>query len=174
MSLDNDTTHSTDRDYTHGTKFAYMYDKTPSLLDSVFKDREKRVTYILGQYMYTPDNISTEELIEEDRPYGGWLYLGYSFEACTVKKCDVFEIDVGVTGDWAGTEDTQTAVHELFDARKPMGWDNQLGEEVGIDLIWQEKLKYKMGNYMEVIPHYGMSLGTIHTFANVGFMVRVG
>jgi len=174
LSLDNDVFSHTDRAYTHGTKLTYWNENIPPCLDNFFKGREKRVTYALGQYMYSPTNITIPQLIEEDRPYGGWLYFGYSFQASTARRHDFFEVDIGVTGDASLAGETQKFIHELIDSKEPMGWGNQLGDEVGVNLIWQEKLKYKVCNYVEVIPHYGLALGTIHTFANAGCMLRAG
>ena len=174
ISLDNDMFYHTDRDYTHGTKLTHWNNTVPSFFDKLFEDREKRATYILAQYMYTSTNIAIEELMEGDRPYGGWLYLGYSLQASTQFRHDSFEIDVGVTGKSSGAGETQAFIHDIFNAREPLGWGNQLDEEVGVNLIWQEKLKYKFSDYIEIIPNYGMSVGTIHTFANGGFMLRAG
>jgi len=174
LSLDNDVFAHTDRDYTHGTKITHMCDHAPSFLHKLSKDRSSNISYVLGQYMYTPEDITVEELIEGDRPYGGWLYMGYSFASYTPNKYDFFEIDLGVTGEWSQTDETQAYVHKVIDSKKPMGWDNQLEEEIGINLIWQEKWKFAPTKYVEVIPHYGVALGTIHTFANAGGLIRVG
>ena len=174
ISLENDIINSTDQAYTHGTKFSKLKNDVPSCLDSIFPDRATYINYIYAQYMYTSTDISVETLMENDRPYGGWLYCGYSFSAYTPTRLDSFEIDLGVTGEWSGAEQVQKTVHDIFNNREPKGWDNQLGEEVGIDLIWQEKLKFRMSKYFDIIPHYGTALGTIHTFFNVGGMLRAG
>lgn len=174
LSLENDLFYGTDRAYTHGTKFCWSKDNVPSYLDSFFINREKKFIYTIAQYMYTPTNISSEILIENDRPYGGWLYFGYTFSAYTPTRLDSFEIDLGVTGEAALTDDTQQFIHKIVDSRKPMGWKHQLKEEVGLNLIWQHKDKHVLLKGFEVISHYGCSLGTIHTFANVGFMIRTG
>ena len=34
------------------------------------------IAFSLGQDIYTPDNIESSTLLEEDRPYAGWLYGG--------------------------------------------------------------------------------------------------
>jgi len=172
LTAENDLFFKTDRDYTHGTKLSYLFDSAPSWTDKLMKG-EKRWATSLGQYIYSPKDIEYGQSSVNDRPYGGWLYLGNSISVRNGNRLDFFEIDVGVTGPNSLSEESQEIVHDWTGSQKPVGWENQIKERIGIDLAYQQK--YKFGNdYVDIIPSYGGCLGNIFTYANVGVMGRVG
>ena len=75
-----------DRHYTQGLKITYLggSDDTPDwvgkaadVLPAWGMDVKSRYSgWAFGQNMYTPEDLTTSALITNDRPYGGWLYLG--------------------------------------------------------------------------------------------------
>ena len=93
--VDNDYFTNADHHYTNGLRFSYtaadpwdLFDRLARTLEQVPAtvagtptDRggapaEHRISFVLGQNMFTPDRISESALIVDDRPYAGWLYLG--------------------------------------------------------------------------------------------------
>ena len=97
-----------------------MTEDAPSWTYKVWDPEERivRIGYGLAQYMYTPSDIETSEFIEDDRPYGGWLY----FEALVVsrddRQMDLVGVNVGVTGEESLSGDTQKLIHELTDSQR--------------------------------------------------------
>ena len=84
---ENDLVVRTDRHYTQGIKLAYFqadgdlpwgakqfYGWLP---DWGFTEHVGKFGYAVGQNMFTPADISTPELLPDDRPYAGWLYAGF-------------------------------------------------------------------------------------------------
>jgi len=137
-------------------------------------NKERSWGVSLSQYMYTPSDISIAELMEEDRPYGGWLYIGMLLMSIDNDEMDMMELDVGVTGPASLCNEVQTGVHKLIDSQTPYGWDNQINTELGINIIYQKRYRYRYSNYLDFIPHYGGSLGNIFTYVGVGGIVRAG
>jgi len=191
LQLENDRFSNTDRHYTHGTRVSWVSAKgnipkwakhimaavTPHIPGS---DRSKhRIGYILGQDIYTPEDIRREDLIVDDRPYAGWLYAGLSLHAETETRLDTVEVDLGLVGPESYAEDVQTIVHEIIDVQRPNGWDNQLKNEPGLvvtlDRRWRiSSLRRKALLEFDVIPAVGGSLGNVRTHASLGGVFRIG
>lgn len=195
--FENDLVARTDRDYTNGTKFSWL---SPNL-HRTFNDSEripdwlkpivsrlpfvnnpgvqKNVSFSLGQNMYTPGDTSVEELIPDDRPYAGWLYLGIAFHNRTVRWSDTLELSLGVVGPWAFAEETQNFVHHVRGFAEAKGWDNQIKNEPAINLIWERKVRLaRWGDHHgfggDIISHGGAALGNVFIYGNGGGTVRFG
>lgn len=185
----------TDRHFTHGTRFNCLTKPIPWLTEASDKlpwfDSKKalvkpddalqaRGSLSFGQNIYTPEDITDLQLIREDRPYAGWLYLGFGLAANQgSKRYDKLELDIGVVGPWSFAEEVQKVWHSIFDLREPQGWDNQLENEPGINLFYEqarrftkEDLFYDLG--FDIIPHFGGSLGNVFTYAGGGLTIRIG
>lgn len=198
LVMENDRFADTDRHYTHGTRIAWVSDKTGdgpgwahNLLDRLypFADmRAGRIGFALGQNIYTPEDTSRRELNVTDRPYAGWLYGAASVHAETRqsvlgRKLDVLdtvELQLGVIGPLSLAEQTQKTVHRLIDTTLPQGWNHQLDTEPGIALLAERKWRTpetKLGAgavAVDVIPHVGAALGNVYTHISAGAMARIG
>ncbi len=142
-----------------------------------------RLGYTIGQSIYTPDNLRAEEMIMDDRPYAGWLYLGLVLqrEGVTWKHgipaLDTFQFHTGIIGPESLAEMFQHWWHDSTGFIIPRGWDNHLKTEPGFVFKHLRQWKYSTGNEgwgAEFLPHAGGSLGNVATFANIGGMARVG
>jgi len=188
LTLDNDLFASgTDRHYTHGTQMAYVSDTyMPAWLDTALSilpfhsaGDESRLSWALGQQMYTPSDLDATQLIVDDRPYAGWLYSSFGVLSESThnsnRHVDVLELIVGVVGPDSGAENTQKAIHKLLDSDEPMGWDNQLDDEVTADLRYQRKWSLRLvDNYIDVLPFTGFTLGSSQRRVSTGFTFRLG
>jgi len=173
LSAENDVMGHTDRHYTHGTRLFYLFD---DLSIFSFEGRENRVGIGLSQYMYTPSDIKIAELMEDDRPYGGWLYLSFLLSSRDGNSLDLAAIDIGVVGPSSGAKETQKLVHSWIDCADPKGWDNQIEDEIGLNLIYQRKYKWSKKGLIDFdfITYGGGSLGNVFTYCDVGGMLRIG
>jgi len=177
ITLENDLLFQTDCYYTHGTRFIYTPDKVPEWVNNLFSaQRYSQVHHTLAQHMYTPSDLKKEELIVDDRPYGGWLYYGYGISSQKDKWLDVIEIDIGTTGEWSFSEDVQKCIHKLTDSTMPRGWDNQIKSEMGVDLSYEKKYKFYRDDFIDfdLIPSAGFCAGNIFTLASCGLSSRIG
>jgi lipid A 3-O-deacylase len=188
-----DFTMNGDKHYTQGIRLSYMHSElhTPKwagwLADRIphfgMKIDAPRVGYTLGQSIYTPDNLGAEQMITDDRPYAGWLYIGLVLqrEGVTAKRhipvLDTFQFHTGVIGPESFAETVQNWWHDSTGFIIPRGWENQLKTEPGFVFKHLRQWKYSTGSEgfaAEFMPHIGGSLGNVATFANLGAMVRVG
>jgi len=185
----------TDRHYTHGTRLSYLSsEETPAWLKRaaayvpMFSRRgHLRTTYAIGQSIFTPEDIRSKELLEDERPYAGWLYGGVGLVSdhrvrdgnLQSNRQDSLELNIGVVGPWSFAEQTQKEVHKIIGSPHPEGWDHQLDNELGILLIydrqWQAQYDSEFwGLGVDVTPHVGWTLGNVLTSASLGATLRVG
>ncbi len=140
---------------------------------------QKNISFSLGQSIYTPEDIFTTELIPDDRPYAGWLYLGMGFHNRTERWSDTLELSLGVVGPWSLAKHAQRFVHKVRDMEMPEGWHHQIRNELAVNIVWERKVRYLLagernGLGLDTIGHFGVALGNVFTYANTGGMLRLG
>jgi len=191
--LENDTFGSgTDRHFTHGTKVTYTTreylpaEDEPIAIIARFipfwpDAARARGTYSFGQNMYTPDDISDPNLRPGDRPYAGWLYGSAGLIAVTPngERSDAMVLELGVVGPASQAEFVQTRWHDAFNLTTPRGWDNQLRNEPGIALIYEQQRKIwqnelALGLNADLVPNVGFALGNVATYLSTGMTIRLG
>jgi hypothetical protein len=132
-----------------------------------------------GQNIYTPSDIETTELLEEDRPYAGFLYFSLALHSKNETVLDTLESSFGIVGPSALSELSQNTVHEVRGLSTAKGWNNQLHDEPGLLLTWKRSLRILrrdlgFGLAWDLIPHMGVTLGNVATYANAGGEIRIG
>lgn len=153
-----------------------------SILDTI----ERRYSVAIGQQMYTPEDLSASTLIEDDRPYAGWLYGSLAIASIRVDheelrrrdtKSEV-KLQLGVVGPAAMGEEVQKWVHDLIGEEEPMGWDNQLSNEPGFVLSARRDYRLLFGKILgweyDSIGHMSASLGNVLTQMTTGNVIRFG
>lgn len=185
----------TDRYFTNGIRIQAVTEPIPWITDiadkfpwfskeKALKDSEDilqaRTSISVGQNIFTPDDISETALIENDVPYAGWLYLGLGVMANQgLNRFDQLELNIGVVGPSSMAEEVQTEWHNFFGITKPKGWKNQLNDELGVVLFYEQARRFEtkdliLGLKWDVIPHIGGSIGNVFTFAKLGVTFRFG
>lgn len=188
LQLENDLVQNTDRHYTHGTRLAYLTPEgdIPEAVDDFAdampffpEEGRKRASFILGQSIFTPSNISLRDPPPTDRPYAGWLYGGVGLVSDTGKRFDNLELDIGIVGPQSYAEDTQKFVHDIIGAKQPQGWHHQLKNEPGIVLNYERYWRsiaqaYPIGIGVDLSPYAGGAVGNVLTDAAGGLVLRIG
>ncbi len=196
VHFENDLFADTDQNYTSGVKFSWVspdltrYRDDKQLPEWIYPyiealpfinepDRERNIVISLGQSIYTPQDTERTDLITGDRPYAGWLYLGLGFHSKTKIQLDTMEIQLGVVGELSLAKQAQILVHKLRDISTPKGWQHQLETEPGLNLIYERNWRHELaggdrGLGFDVVTHAGAALGSVYTYANLGFEVRAG
>ncbi|MBI4764015.1 MAG: lipid A deacylase LpxR family protein [Deltaproteobacteria bacterium] len=197
--LENDAVAGTDRDYTSGMKLSWTSRWIPALetesddpkkkgwVSSTLKrlpffnqpgDR-RALSILIGQSIYTPEDLERSDLITDDRPYAGYTYLGFAVHQTAQKTMDTLELDIGIVGPHSYAEDVQDGFHQWFGYEGPKGWKNQLKDEFALELIyerkwklWASKLGYGFG--YDFIPHLGGRFGNVNISVNTGAELRFG
>lgn len=198
LQLENDLFGSQDDGhYTHGTRISYLSPpvhendwleggwrrfvlNAADTLPLFSRGSRFRVSYALGQNMYTPADIRQTRVQTGDRPYAGFLYGSLGLIADTERRrLDTLDFTLGVVGPLSLAEQTQKQVHEIVNSPEPKGWGNQLRNEPAVILTYERKWRRSLelggdGLEIDVTPHAGLSLGNVFTYANAGGALRLG
>ncbi|MBL9187074.1 MAG: lipid A deacylase LpxR family protein [Opitutaceae bacterium] len=190
--FENDTFAGTDRHYTNGVKFSWLsadltgWGQTgwrQAFLEALpfvnRSDGQKNIGFAFGQNIYTPNDVRVTNPDPTDRPYAGWSYLELAFVSKTLNVADTFALQAGVIGPHSLAEDSQRIVHQWNGSVRPRGWDYQLRDEIGVNLAYERRwrlygraLVQTLG--VDLVPHAGVSLGNVQTYANAGGTLRLG
>jgi len=211
VRLENDLLTGTDRNYTNGVSLALvsrdiegrlrpeclppplgLYTRLLGRLDPGFRrdaaaaSTSQNVVARVGQAMYTPADETRTDLIEDDRPYAGLLYLGLAWnrrvhaQGSAHEMLDSRELTLGVIGPWSLAEDSQNLIHDLRGIERFRGWDHQLRNEPAVQLAMERKFKpyaegaVRPGWTHDAIGSYALRAGNIETAASVGAELRAG
>jgi len=188
VSIENDLFSSGgDNNYTHGTEFTYVSDtymprwlnKVAAELDLDPPSTEIRFVTNVGQKIFTPDDIESHTLIENDRPYAGWLYLSTGLIADTqkdvIRRLERVQFIFGIVGPSSAADVVQTDFHHAFGFRDPNGWQYQLHDEGTFDVEYQSQWMVPLlADHVDVIPQVNGIVGTSTRLLGTGFTLRVG
>lgn len=194
LSFENDVFYHEDNGYSNGIIFswghydvaklddnslpswiAYLSDKTylPAL-----PDRKYEISYSFGQLVQTADDIKIAELVEDDAPYVGLLAWDMNLSAYNDKQLDDIGFTLGVVGPIAGGEQVQKQIHDWIGANEPMGWDNQISNEVVFRLDatrqWRHFATDVGPTEIDVITGLNAGFGNLLSDANAGVGIRWG
>jgi lipid A 3-O-deacylase len=134
---------------------------------------------IFGQSIFTPQDHNSSDPSLSDRPYAGWLYTGLDFiQDYNAQQLTSLELLGGVVGPWALGRQVQNSFHGLFGYHAVRGWNFQLGNEFGFTVSWERKWRFNhelgAGYSWEIIPDAGITAGNVFTYAEAGFLARIG
>lgn len=192
LYFENDWFGGTDRHYTNGAKFSWLFPDLSAwgrggwkqrFLDALpfvnERERQKNLGFAFGQNIYTPQNQDTFNPDPADRPYAGWSYLELTFLSKSEHVADTVSFQLGIVGPHSYAQDLQQAIHAWINDSPINGWDHQLHDEVGLNVIYERKWRMYAraleGNLgIDLVTHAGFSLGNIQTHANAGGMLRLG
>ena len=193
FSLENDLFGDTDQQYTSGIQIGWIsadvdhYQQALDLPHWMFKylpfipvkGAQKNIGVNIGQKIFTPEDLESRVVIEDDRPYAGWLYGALSFISKTESQLDTLEFQAGIIGPAALGEQAQNSIHDLRGFATAKGWDNQLENEPGLAIIYERKWRpWKSANPSgfgyDVITHLGGAIGNVYSYANAGAEARIG
>lgn len=185
---ENDWFGDQDRNYTNGLRLGWVsgqqepegIDRTLARLLTGEEDTAKvRRGFALGHSIYTPRDIGTEEFLPDQHPYAGFLYGEAGTLIETGNSLDQIALRVGLFGPSAGGEWVQNEYHSLIGAETAEGWDNQVRDEAGVDIIFDRRYRAltTLGSSdfgADLIPNVGATLGTLNTNARAGLTLRIG
>ena len=205
LYFENDLFIGTDSDYTNGVKYSIISpDLSPQaphnrtakvsrmaldlfhtlpLIKNAPAETGHKIELAFGQDIFTPQDISRYDLIEEDRPYAGYSYLAMSYhrksdDGQSWSQMDTAEVQIGIVGPSSLAEDAQKFIHRIRDLQRPNGWDHQLKDELGVTLAFERKWLYhptwQRRFCADAIGHAGIALGNVMTYLNTGMEIRAG
>ncbi|HYD17280.1 MAG TPA: lipid A deacylase LpxR family protein [Patescibacteria group bacterium] len=178
-----------DQNYTNGARVTFfeagkrppqIFDVVDRLIPTFTINPTTSIYYTLGQNLYTPKDITRVTQDPNDRPWAAFLYGSAGLISITDNHIDEVEATLGIVGPVALGRQTQSFVHQhISDSPTPRGWDNQLKNEPGLMLSWQRRFPERYGFEgpyglsAGVEPHFGVTLGNIYTYSNLGLSLRL-
>lgn len=210
--LENDLFIGTDQNYTNGVAFTLISHDIPGRLHpecvpALIRLHAQLIQFVnpgfwagaggsadtqnvvirFGQSMYTPEDYRRTDLILDDRPYAGLLYMGLAWNRrrhepeSNRETLDTREITLGVIGPWSLAEQSQDWVHDMRGIDRFQGWQHQLKNELAFQVAVDRKFKDYRGRgaiipgfSVDTIRSLGLRLGNIETSATLGIEGRIG
>lgn len=145
---------------------------------STMPGKRRGVANMFFQRMQTPDDILATELIEYDVPYVGLLAWQGTMYAWDNGISDQLSLYFGAVGPIAFGEEAQKIVHKTLGSEEPLGWGNQIENELIINIearrIW--KLYRSSGERLQfdVLGITGAEAGNLKSAAKAGVAFRWG
>lgn len=190
--FENDTFFNTDREYTNGIRLSMTYANLPpnyssiqNLLEKIGyftkisgENRKNAYSLSIGQNIYTPEDTESKDIVKNERPYAGLTYIGAGIISASDTEMKTLELSAGMIGPLSLAEKTQKTIHEAFNWKDPMGWDNQLSNEPFLELVyaqrWKTKEKTNQGFGFDFIPEIGAGVGNALIYLQAGIGFRAG
>jgi len=186
---ENDAFAATDRYYTNGVQLSWLSPSSPppwfdGATDTTrfFLGPQSQVRWglALGQTLFTPEDTERRVPDPNDRPYAAYLFGAVSLVAYSDETLNTVQFQIGVVGPSALGEEVQNNFHDLIGDGHAEGWDYQLEDEVGVNLIFDRKWRAisltgpRTGLGIDLTPSATLSLGNVATYAAGGLMFRLG
>ena len=195
VTWENDFIADDDSGYTNGIGYSWGYQgfgdmnqsPLPDWLQFIVKPlpgyqdthKQHAISYRVAQAMFTPADIDTKELIEDDRPYAGlllWRAATHHFDHNVSQR---YDLTLGVVGPTSGAEHVQNAIHQLIGVSQAEGWDNQIGNELVFALSTEQLKRMHKGKLSEKLEYDWIlagraDAGTLHSELGIGLGFRFG
>lgn len=170
----------TDEHKTASFSYEFVTDDIPSILEQYLEQNgQNYFSFSMNWEAYTPKDLVSTEVVTDQRPYAGWLYVQMALIETKGALRSAKGFQAGIVGESAKGEEIQHFVHDLTDSKEVNGWDNQLKDEPGVNLFYQSAYRYRWPTrfedvIQETIVHSGASLGNVSTFIEGGGIYRFG
>lgn len=208
LFIDNDLFAGTDSNYTNGVRISYITESKPVIdipfvqknLNRFSGDREsaewmqrlwgfknpEEIEYDYGfaitQLMFTPETREALTPPAGERPYAGWLGVGFSLHTRDSHALNSVEISFGVVGSHSYAQESQDFIHDLRNIEKFQGWDSQIPNEFTFNIAFNQRRRWELldekklpfGLEIDGFQETGYALGNYITEAHVGAMLRMG
>jgi lipid A 3-O-deacylase len=183
FTYDNDFFSATDRYYTQGILLDFIH---PAIKYSPFSytlirlNKQARNYYGLHaeQDVFTPKSIRYMggAIYYGERPFTAIFFVSHALTSLDPEKKIALktQLDLGIIGPYAKGEEEQKGIHKALDNIEPLGWENQLAQDVIINYRAMIEKSFVSTTYFELMGSATARLGTLYTDAGIGLNVRVG
>lgn len=171
--------------YTHGMRVEALLARTPPAIDLPVCGAAPPpagacvlTSFSLGQQIYTPENVFSDDPPVNDHPYGGLLYAELGASRVTSDGRTRVGLQVGVTGAPSLGRQAHQGFHRWLDKAEPTGWEHQIPFEVAFALdarrtaVWAP-LPAAWPLSFALMPEWGGTLGTLRTSTGAGLGLRL-
>lgn len=174
----------TDRYFTNGNSLEYFYlPKNPAKFERIFlrmpctSTRNNNFAVGFHMQMFTPTDISLVAIDSGNRPYAGWAYVSLKCISNEFSNSDriTTEYSIGIIGEHSYQKEVQTWFHKIIGSQKPMGWGNQIHDDIALNVkVDYEKGLLRPNKNIEMIGLVEANFGTVTNFMGLGSTIRLG
>ncbi len=181
FNYDNDFFAATDKDYTQGYNLelvAPLFSNNPlNLLFLKPKSSFSKYGLSIEHLGFTPHQYQRPDIQFGDRPFAAAIMLK-SFLVATdaVKKSRVTSsLSLGIIGPGAFGREMQTGIHKLTGNKIPLGWRNQIKNDVVLNysLVYEKKL-WSYDHLFSLNTVTNAQLGTLFSHVSTGMNGALG
>lgn len=204
--LDNDLFAGTDENYTNGVRIAWISGSRDPQYFGLVQRGLRRLTgdsqslglfqrisgfqdlagieYNYGssitQLMFTPEDPDAPRSPPGQRPYAGWLGLGFSLHAKDAHALNSVELSIGTVGPNSYAQQVQDFVHDVKGVPRFKGWDSQIPNQPTLNLFFSQKRRLPAFNTIagrlavDGFGEAGFALGNFRTDLHLGALTRFG
>jgi len=175
---------TSDQYYTSGLRLSYVTPTTatPQFLSNlgraVWGDGVQRVSFDLGQSIYTPRNTQLAVPDPRDHPYAGYLHASAALIHDTDTTRSLLGVSVGVIGPSALGRVVQNGFHSLIGDTPNRGWSSQLKDEPAFQFLAERTWRVPVTRYgavdVDALPAVTAGVGSVRDYIQAGASIRVG
>ncbi|MGB7395109.1 MAG: lipid A deacylase LpxR family protein, partial [Pricia sp.] len=181
FNYDNDFFAASDKDYTQGYNLelvASALEKNP--LNILFLEPGgsfSKYGLSIEHLGFTPRQYQLPEIQLGDRPFVAAIMLkSFLVATDTIKKSRVTSsFSLGIIGPGAFGKEMQTGIHKLTGNKIPLGWRNQIKNDVVLNyrLVYEKNL-WSYNDLFSLNPVAHVQLGTLFTHISTGISSSLG
>ncbi|MCW3077927.1 MAG: hypothetical protein JWO32_2536 [Bacteroidetes bacterium] len=178
---DNDFFSATDRYYTQGVivELVMPFIKKSPFSKTLIGLNKKAQNYYglrFEQDCFTPISIRIDTLNRLERPYTGTFVMRHFLTSIDplIKTRLATQLDIGIIGPCAKCEEEQKGIHKGLDNIAPLGWENQLSQDVVLNYNVSFEKGISSHKYLELIAFADARAGTLYDDAGGGLHLRFG
>ena len=181
LNYENDFFTATDRYYTQGIQLSIIHPifKYSPISKTLIKLKNSSSNYYgitIEQDCFTPRSIRHNGIFYDERPFTGVFFLSHQLTSQNFEKQIALktQLDIGGIGKCARCEDEQKAIHRALINIQPLGWENQLNNDVVVN--------YKAGiekgiinrKHVQSFVQSTVRMGTLYDDLSAGVNFRFG
>ena len=181
LNYENDFFAAADKDYTQGYNLEFVapvFEKNPiNLLFLNPKYSFSKYGLSVEHIGFTPHQYQLPEIQFGDRPFAAAIMLK-SFLVATdtvEKKRFTSALSLGIIGPGAFGREMQTAIHELTGNKIPLGWRNQVKNDLVLNYsLGYEKRIWSYNELFSLQAQANAQIGTLFTHVSAGINSTLG
>jgi lipid A 3-O-deacylase len=179
-TYDNDFFNATDRYYTQGVRLELILNPLKCnplsrILLRISRQAKNYSGIAFERDGFTPRSIRVDSLYRE-RPYAGISFLSSFLISIDQSKNQKLysQLDLGIIGPWSRGAEEQKYIHAMLDNIQPLGWENQIRNDVILNYTLQYEKGILMKKYMQFIWMLEARAGTLYDDFSLGGTFRLG
>lgn len=126
LTISNDKFALIDRYYTSGLHLTFRKGLSENFLFSKTQNNKLQLNITVGNETYTPENLTSFDNRNFDRPYAGWFFGKIELGKIKEKSAIFLALESGVTGEESLSGKLQIALHEFLNIDSRPTWADEI------------------------------------------------